>query len=135
MSINIDAWLKTHAALISPLAMGSTAAIKQDKKFGYDDELLDLALICFRENIKALKDLKIPILPKKYRLLAIIPSRLVKRKIKKLLNSEFGRIALSGHASAAQNEMKKFSDDFMEAIRGVKTDLSSNKKLYELSYN
>ena len=133
--IDIDAWLKTHAAFISPLAMGGYAAKKQNKTLGTDDYLLELALIGFRENIKALKKLQIPILPKKYKLLIHIPLGIIKRKFKKLVNSEFGRIALSGHANAAKNEMKKISDDLFNVVRGVKTDLNSNKKLYELSYN
>lgn len=135
LSENIDAWLKTHAALISPLAMGGYAAKNRNKTLGTDKKLLNLALLGFRENIKALEELNIPILPKKFKIITWTPLVIFKRKLKKLLNSEFGRIALSGHADAAQNEMKRLSDDFLEVIKGVKTNLSSNRKLYELSYS
>jgi len=81
-----------------------------------------------------LKELSIPILPKKFKLLTWIPLSIIRKKILKLLNSEFGRIALSGHANAAKNEIKKLSDDFFEVVKNVKTDMSSNQKLYELSF-
>jgi 2-dehydropantoate 2-reductase len=134
LSENIDAWLKCHMALISPLAMGGYAAKKRNKTLGTDIELVNLAIKGFREFIRALQELKIPILPKKLKLLKKIPLSIVRRKLLKLVNSEFGRIALSGHADAARDEMKRLSDDLFEVINYAKTDMSSNKKLYELSF-
>lgn len=96
--------------------------------------LLEIYLALFRENIKALKELGIPILPKKFKLFTWFPSFIIIRKLRKLLNSEFGRIALSAHANAAKNEMRRLSDDFFEVVKNVKSDMSSNRKLYELSY-
>ena len=64
-----------------------------------------------------------------------IPLSVLRKKLVKLLNSEFGRIALSGHANAAENEMKRISNDFFEIVKNVKTNLSSNKELYELSFS
>jgi len=134
ISENIDAWLKTHMTFISPLAMGGYAAKKQNKTFGTSEELVNLALQGIRENLKALKELNIPVLPKKLRLLTWIPLSIIRRKLLKLINSEFGRIALSGHANAAKNEMKKLTDDLFTIVKDVKTDLTANKKLYELSF-
>lgn len=131
---DIEAWLITHASLISPLAMASYAAKKKGSTLGEDLELMDLSLRGFKENLKALKELNIPILPKKFKLLLWIPSGIFKRKLTKLTNSEFGRIALSGHASAAQDEMRRLSNDFFEIVKDVKADLSINKKLYQLSF-
>ncbi len=134
ISEDIDAWLKTHMAFISPLAMGSEAAKKQNKTLGTDIEIAKLALQGFRENVKALKELSIPILPKKFKLLTWIPLSIIRKKLVKLINSEFGRIALSGHANAAKYEMKRLSEDFFEVVKDVKTDMSSNQKLYKLSF-
>ena len=134
LSKDIDAWLKTHAALISPLAMGGYAAKKRNKTLGTDLELVDLALKAFRENIKALQELGIPILPKKFKLFTWLPTFIIKKKILSLLNSDFGRIALSGHANAAKNEMKKLSDDLFKVLKNVKSEMSLNYKLYDLSF-
>lgn len=134
ISENIDAWLKTHAAFISPLAMASYAARKNNKKLGEDEGLLDLSLIALRENFKALKELSIPILPKKFKTLAWIPKFIIKRQLRKLVNSEFGRIALSGHADSAYDEMMRLSNDFRDLVKNVRTNLDANKELYQLSF-
>jgi 2-dehydropantoate 2-reductase len=134
ISDNIDGWLKTHISFISPLAMAGYAAKKRNKTLGTDVELVNLAIQGIREFIEALKELAIPILPKKFKSLTKIPKFIIRKKLLNLLNSEFGRIALSGHASVAENEMKGLSEDLFEIVKDVKTDLSSNKKLYELSF-
>jgi len=131
---NIDAWLKTHMAFISALAMASYAARKRGHQYGEDDELIKMSVIAMIENFRALKELGIPIIPKKFKLLRYMPKSSLVKKIKNLINSEFGRIALSGHANAAKDEMKSLTDDFMNLVMGVKTDLSTNDKLYDLSF-
>ena len=131
---DIDAWLISHAALIAPLAMGSYAAKNRNNTMGSDSKMVELAIKAYRENIKALKELDIQIVPKKLKLLARFPLGIVKRKLLKLFNSDFGRIALAGHADAAKDEMIRISEDFLEVVRNVKTDMSSNKKLYDLSF-
>ena len=134
LSENIDAWLKTHTSFISPLAMGSYAARKHNTTLGKDSELVNLSIIGIRENIKALKELDIPILPKKFKMLSWIPKFIIKRKLLNLINSDYGMIALSGHARAAKNEMNRIIKNFRYLVKDVKTDLSSNNKLYELSF-
>ena len=134
MNENIDAWLKTHVSFISPLAMGSYAAKKRNTTLGRDIELLNLSITSIRENIKALKELNIPILPKKFKTLNWLPKFIIRRKLLDLLNSEYGKIALSGHARAAKNEMTRITEDFRDFVKVVKTDLNSNNKLYELSF-
>jgi len=134
LSKNINAWLKTHAALISPLAMGSYAARHRNIKLGDDIELVNLALNAFKENIKALIYLDIPILPKKYRMMRWIPLFIIRKKILNLINSDFGRIALSGHADAAEQEMRRLTLDFFEVVKETTTKLDVNQKLWELSF-
>jgi len=134
LSENIDAWLKTHAAFISPLAMGSYAARHRNIRLGDDIELVNLALKGFKENIKALIDLNIPILPKKYRMMRWIPLFIIRKKILNLINSDFGRIALSGHANAAEQEMKRLTTDFFEVVKDTNTKLDVNLQLWEISF-
>ena len=134
LSENIDAWLKTHAAFISPLAMGSYAARHRNIRLGDDIKLVDLSLKGFKENIKALNDLNIPILPKKYRMMRWIPLFIIRKKILDLINSEFGRIALSGHADAAEQEMRRLTLDFFEVVKNTNIKLTANQKLWDLSF-
>lgn len=134
LSENIDAWLKTHAAFISPLAMGSYAARYRNIRLGDDIELVNLALKGFKENIKALIDLSVPILPKKYRMMRWIPLYIIRKKILNLINSDFGRIALSGHADAAEKEMRRLTLDFFEVVKESSKKMNINQHLFELSF-
>lgn len=131
---NIDAWLKTHAALISPLAAASYAVRDRGKRLGGEDKLMALSIKAFKENLRALEEMGIPILPKKIKLMGLIPVYFLKRRLKNLINSEFGKIALSGHADCAKNEMKKITRDFRKLVQNVKTDMSANDYLYEKSF-
>jgi 2-dehydropantoate 2-reductase len=131
-SDNIDAWLKSHAALISALAMASYSARNRDNKLGNEDELITLAIKTFRENLDALAKLEIPILPKNFKLMKYIPIFFLRKKLKNLLNSDFGRIALSGHADHAKTEMIRLIEDFRGLIKKVKEDWKYNNQLYEL---
>jgi len=131
---DIDAWLKTHMALISALAMASYAAKKRGHQYGEDDELIKMSVMAMLENFRALKELGIPIIPKKFKFLRYMPKSSLVKKIRELVNSDFGRIALSGHANAAKDEMTRLTDDFRNLVMNVKTDLSTNDKLYDLSF-
>ncbi|MBN1802405.1 MAG: ketopantoate reductase family protein [Candidatus Lokiarchaeota archaeon] len=131
---NIDMWLKTHISIISPLAMGSYAAFKRQIKFWQDKQLINLVIDSMRENIKALKELNIEILPKKFKNLIRMPRFFIRKILIKLLDSEFGRIALSSHAVAAKGEMEQLTDDLFDFIKNSKMDLIANRKLYALSF-
>ena len=131
---NIDAWLKTHVALISPLVMATYAARDKNKRLGDDDKLITLSIKAFRENLRALEEIGIPVLPKKFKIMKLIPVYFLKRKLKNLINSEFGKIALSGHANSARNEMEKISRDFRKLVQNVQTDMSTNDYLYKQSF-
>ena len=127
---NIDAWLKSHAALISPLAVASYALRDRGKKLGDEDKALTMSIKALRENLNALKEMGIPILPKKLKLMRLIPVFFLKRRLKNLINSEFGKIALSGHADCAKIEMSRIAEDFRKLVRNAKTDMSANDYLF-----
>jgi 2-dehydropantoate 2-reductase len=133
---DIDAWLKTHAAFISALAAASYRARGRGNRLTDEDKTLDMGIKAFKENLKALEELDIPILPKKFKVMRFIPSYFLKKKLKNLVDSDFGKIALSGHADCARNEMIKIIMDFRKLVQDVKTDMSANDLLYEeLTYN
>jgi 2-dehydropantoate 2-reductase len=131
---SIDAWLKTHAALISPLAVAAYALRDRGTRLRDEDKTIALSIKAFKENLRALEELGIPILPKKTKMMRFIPVYFLKRKLRNLLNSEFGKIALSGHADCARNEMKKIIMDFRNLVRDVKMDMSANDYLYKNSF-
>ncbi len=133
ISENIDAWLKCHAGLISPLALSYYALEKDQRGEQGVLKTLDTTVEALRENIKALKDINIPILPKKFNTLSFIPKFLIKRKFQKMYTSDVGRIFLRGHANAAQTEMMTLAHDFREFVKDSKVNMYANNKLFELT--
>ncbi|MEA2015158.1 MAG: hypothetical protein U9O59_00315 [Actinomycetota bacterium] len=114
----MDAWLKSHAAK------------NKGKKIEDDDMLLTLSIKAIKENLNALKELGIKILPGKLRVTGLIPGFFLKRKLKNLIAFKFGRVALSGHANSAKSEMIKISEDFRNLVKDVGTDMKANDYLY-----
>jgi len=130
---SIDAWLKTHAALISPLAMAGYAAKNRGKRLGDEDEILVLSIKAFKENLEALDKIGIQILPKKFKIMKIMPIFFLKKKLKNMMNSKFGKIA-SGHGGHAKDEMARISKDFRKLVRNAQTDMSTNDYLFKKGF-
>jgi len=131
---NIYAWLKTHAAFISPLAMAAYAAKNKGSRLGDEDELLILSIKAFKENLEALDKIGIPILPKKFKIMKMMPAFFLKKKLKNLMNSEAGEILLSGHGGHAKDEMARISKDFGKLVQDAHTDMSINKYLFKKGF-
>ncbi|MBD3350631.1 MAG: hypothetical protein GF364_04000 [Candidatus Lokiarchaeota archaeon] len=107
---NIDAWLKTHAALIIPLAIALFIVGGDNYKLANTPDAIKVGVKALKENIKALKKLGIPILPKKLLLMSYWPNFALIRVIRKMMDSEKAEVGMTGHAKSALDEMKHFAD-------------------------
>jgi 2-dehydropantoate 2-reductase len=116
VSKNMDAWLKTHLALVLPLAGGIYYAGGDNYHLANDREGLLLVVNAIREGIRVLKALKIPILPKKFIIMLRFPKFLIIRQLSKGLGTESGELALRDHAMAAKDEMLELANEFKELI-------------------
>jgi hypothetical protein len=63
-----------------------------------------------------------------------IPLLIIRKKILNLINSDFGRIALSGHADAAEQEMRRLTRGFFEVVKESNKKMDINQHLFELSF-
>lgn len=117
VSKNIDAWLKTHLALVLPLAGGIYFAGGDNYQLAKDKEGIILVVNAIREGFRVLKTLKIPILPKKFKFMFKFPRSLIVRQLAKGLGTESGELALRDHAIAAQDEMRTLANEFKELIK------------------
>ncbi len=129
-SKDIDAWLKTHIALVSPLANVYFYLKSHGKTMADSPEAAELATKAIVEGVKVLKKLKYPILPKKFRLTIIFPNML-KKKISELHKGKWYNIALKGHAEYAQTEMRRIADEFQELVEKAGIPTPNIDKLYE----
>jgi 2-dehydropantoate 2-reductase len=122
--VPIMAWHWTHVAMILPLA-GAVYHYEQDLEAVVADRmLLKRTMRATTQGLAAIRRSGHPIMPRGLNILRWIPSALGVGKIAALLQSEFGRIALAGHAATARDEMHGFAVDLL-ALAGTNagTDL------------
>jgi len=129
---DVDAWLKTHAVLVLPLA-GALYAVDGDMGalVGRPD-LLDAALDGLREGLRVLRAAGIPILPRALRLTPFLPNVLLRLRVRRTLRTRFAEIALAGHASAARPEMAGLCRDLRPLIEHSGVATPSLDRLFEI---
>jgi len=134
LSNNIDAWLKTHIALISPLANAYFMLKSEHKTLSESPRTLDLAVRAILEGVRVLKKLGYPILPKKFRLAMIAP-KMLKKKISEMYTGKWFDIALKGHADYAVGEMRRIADEFQVLVKKSGLKAPSINELYKFIPN
>ena len=128
---NIDAWLKCHIALVSPLANGIYYADGDNYRLAKDKEGIKLVIRAIKEGFTVLKNLNIPIYPDYVKKLDRYPRFLQIFFLKKILGSEKGELALRDHAMAAVDEMRQIADEFQEIIKKSSIPTPSINILYK----
>ncbi len=126
--MDIDAWLKSHLALIVPFAFGIMAANFDNYRMVRSRDALLLSVVAIRDAFHVLKALNIPILPSKLKIFLKVPKGLLIRLLQKKLNGRFAEIAMAGHVRAAPDEMSHLFEEFLPLIQ------QSNLEVPALSY-
>ncbi|MDG5814438.1 2-dehydropantoate 2-reductase N-terminal domain-containing protein [Chitinispirillales bacterium ANBcel5] len=128
---DMDAWLKTHVALLIPGLVGAIYATGTDaKRLANTRDALVLASRATKEAFKALQKKGITIAPSLLKVVPFIPEPLFVLLLKKAATTKIMEISGIGHTTAAKDEMKMLIDEFMELIRGVDTKITSIEMLY-----
>ncbi len=110
---DMDAWLKTHVALLFPsLAPALYAAATDNYRLARTRDLLVLTVRAVQEGFRVLRALDIPITPAKYRRFAWLPEPVLVWLLQRLLVNELMEIALVRHAEAARDEVRCLADEF-----------------------
>jgi 2-dehydropantoate 2-reductase len=111
---DMEAWLKSHIALIMPLCYATYACDGNLRKATTNKKLLDQIITAIDEGYKVLEKLGYPIIPAK-------EAEFVRRKrymfyllLKIITATPIGRLAVSDHAVSAVEEMLALSDAFDE---------------------
>ena len=114
---NMDAWLKSHAALFSPLALAVYGAGGDNYRLARTPDGLLLAVRAVRESLKVLRNLSVPIKPAAMLALEWLPEPLLMLYLRGLMNTQAGEIGIAGPANAARDEMKQVADEFYTLVR------------------
>jgi len=128
---DMDAWHKTHVALLFPsLGPALYAAGTDNFRFSRTRNLLVLAIRAIKEGFQVLRELNIPIVPPKMRILDLIPEPLLVLLLKRLITHPAMKIALVGHANAARNEVHHLADEFLQLARTTSIATPAIDQLY-----
>ena len=130
ISRNMDSWLKTHVALVSPTANALYLAGLDNYRLAKTRDGLVLMIRAIREGFRVLRRLGIPITPSKLNVMRWMPEPLLVAVMKRMLNSKTTEIEMVRHAKAGRDEMKRIADDFRELASKTTIHTQAMDKLY-----
>ncbi|MFQ5760325.1 MAG: 2-dehydropantoate 2-reductase N-terminal domain-containing protein [Acidiferrobacterales bacterium] len=112
ISRNMDAWQKTHTALVLPMANAIYMAGGDNRRLANMPEVLQLLVRAVREGFQVLRQLGVAITPPKLRAWEWIPAPILVWMLGRWANTEHFEAVASRHANAARDEMKELGDEF-----------------------
>ncbi len=127
---NMDAWLKTHVAEISPTANALYMAGVDGGRLARTRDALVLLLRAIREGYRILSARGIPVTPKSHRIFQWIPEPLLVVIMRRMVESDATSIKL-GHAHGARNEMKAIADEFRRLAGTTSISTPAMDRLYQ----
>jgi 2-dehydropantoate 2-reductase len=131
MRTDMDAWLKTHVALLMPaLAPALYASATDNERMGRTRDALVLAGRAIREGFQVLRALGIPITPRSMRMFELIPEPILVPLARRLIVRKQMKTALVGHAEAARDELKHLADEFLALARQTDVPTPNIDRLY-----
>ena len=133
ISTDIDAWLKTHAALVLPIAFGLYLCDGDNFRLAKTRDAILMTLRGVKESLKVLRKLNVTILPKKYLMFPLLPEPVAVAYLRNFFDSEFARVGLAVHANNARDEMYFLANEFKTLIQQSGVDTPNLNQLYAIT--
>jgi ketopantoate reductase len=128
---DMDAWLKTHVALLMPsLAPAMRAAGRDNVRMAHTRDAIVLAIRAMREGFSVLRALGYPIVPRSIGKFERLPEPILVWGFQKRLVDPQIRVAMLEHAEAAQDEIKYLADEFIALKRQTSIPTPAMDHLY-----
>lgn len=117
LATNIDALQKTHAAGLPGLAGALYMCGGDIRRLAHTPALLRLYVQSYREALRALRKIGVPILPRAMRLIEWTPVPLLVLALRLFFDTNLAVVGGQRHANAAPDEMKEMADEFRAIMR------------------
>ncbi len=130
ISSNMDAWLKTHVAVVSPVANAIYLAGGSNYQLAHTRDGLVLMLRAIREGFQVLKAHRVPITPKKIRLIEWLPEPFLICLMQLGFDTQPAELVLARHANSARDEMLELADEFKALANQTRISTTSIDLLY-----
>lgn len=129
---NIDAYLKTHAAIILPLAGAVYLAGGDPALLAENDPALECLLGAWKETIRVLKARRIPLLPGIVRVYAWLPGWILKPVLRTSLRKPMAQVSFA-HGEKAHAEMGQLAEEFVALSHGTGIEMPLLEALFKVS--
>ncbi len=113
ISPHMDAWLKTHAAEVSPTVNALYMSAGDRLRLARTRDSLVLMLRAIREGYRVLHRLGVPITPGSHRLFDWLPEPLLVPLMRRMVASEDAAVKI-GHAAGARAEWRRIADELRD---------------------
>lgn len=129
ISGRMDAWLKTHVALVCPIADAIYAASGDLRTLADSSSRVITMLRSIRQAFSALRAQGVPVTPAKLRSLELLPDWMLVIACQWALRTSYADLVVARHATVAREEMDALSGQ-LRALLALNTD---QKKQHESS--
>ncbi len=130
LSPDMDAWLVTHAAVVSPIALALYMAGGDNYRLARTRDAVVLGVRALREGLQVMHALNIPVTPTALQMYEWIPEPILVPLVQRLFNTQYAEIAMAGHANAARDEMKTLADEFRALAQQTTVPTPALDRLY-----
>lgn len=132
VSRNMDAWQKTHVAMVAP--MGDVIYYDGGNNFtvAENPDAIKQMNRALKENFRFLQASGIGIVPAKLNFFKIAPLWLLNISMKLVFNTKWAETVISNHALNARGEMKVISNEFVELAHDKGYKLREFEKLVKV---
>jgi 2-dehydropantoate 2-reductase len=129
ISSQMDAWLKTHVAEVSPMANALYMTGGDNYRLARTRDAIVLMIRAIREGYKVLQELDTPIMPAKHKIFKWIPEPIMVTLMRRIFKNE--KMAdLIGHANAARIEMVQIAGEFKVLARKASIPTPAMDRLF-----
>lgn len=108
---NMDAYLKTHVMLISPIVNALYLAGGDNYRLARTRDGVVFMVRAIREGMQVLQKLGVPITPRRYRALTWLPEPILVSSLRRMLATQRAELALARHANTARDEMQELAGE------------------------
>jgi len=131
VSRNMDAWQKTHVALVGPL--GDVIYMDGGNNYSVARNAAAIHQMnrALKENFSFLKKSGIGIVPRKLTIIRLIPVWILDIIMKYAYHTKWAETVISNHALNARTEMKVISDELLALAKSKGFDLKEFRKMVD----
>jgi len=116
LSKNMEAWQKTHLAMVVPLAKGIYHDGGDNYTTSKNKKALRMMSVMLRDNFQALRKINVPITPSKLNIFWMCPLWIMDLSLRLMYNTKFAETVIYSHAHIAKDEMLLLGKHFDKLV-------------------